>query len=230
MRTIGLLGGMSWESTTEYYSTINRRVQSTLGGVHSAPILLLSYDFAAIEELQAAGDWDAATHALIDGAQRLQSAGAEGMVICTNTMHLCAPAVQAAIDIPLIHIADATAAAVIDDGVTTVGLLGTRFTMEKEFYAGRLREEHALEVIVPGDDDRTVIHDIIYEELVKGVIRPQSRNAYQRVIADLQSRGADGIIYGCTEIELLVDESDASVPVYPTAALHAEAAAAFVLS
>lgn len=230
MRTIGLLGGMSWESTAEYYATINRRVQSELGGVHSAPILMQSYDFAEIEALQAADDWARATQTLVDGARRLEGAGADGIVICTNTMHICAPEVEAAIDIPLIHIADATASVVVERGVETVGLLGTRFTMEKDFYAGRLRSHFDLAVITPNDADRTIVHDVIYNDLVKGIIRPQARGEYRRIIGDLEERGAEGIIYGCTEIELLVDHTDASVPVFPTAVLHAEAAAAFVLS
>jgi len=230
MRTIGLLGGMSWESTAEYYSTINRRIQKERGGVHSAPILMLSYDFSEIEGLQARDAWDEASVLLADGAQRLETAGAEAVVICTNTMHLCAPAIESALSIPLIHIADATAQKVIAEDVATVGLLGTRFTMEQEFYAGRLASHHGLSVVTPPEADRTVVHDIIYQDLVKGIIRPEARREYQRIIRDLETSGADGIIYGCTEIELLVDATDASVPVFPTAAIHAEAAARFVLS
>lgn len=198
--------------------------------MHSAPIILLSYDFAEIEALQAEEAWDEAGTVLIDGARRLETAGAEAVVICTNTMHLCAPAIEAAINIPLIHIADATAHEVIAEDVATVGLLGTRFTMEQEFYAGRLASHHGLSVVTPPEADRTVVHDIIYQDLVKGIIRPEARLEYQRIIRDLETSGADGIIYGCTEIELLVDASDASVPVFPTAAIHAEAAARFVLS
>ncbi len=224
MRTIGLIGGMSWESSAEYYRIVNRETQRRLGGTHSAPIVLYSFDFAEIEALQEAGDWDSAAARLVAAARTLEAAGAELLVICTNTMHRLAPEVEAATAVPLLHIADATATAVRRDGVGTVGLLGTRYTMEEDFYRGRLAHRHGLEVLIPDDDDRTRVHDVIYHELVRGVVTDESRTAYEGVMERLVARGAQGIILGCTEIELLVDPARVDVPVYPTTRIHALAA------
>jgi aspartate racemase len=224
MKTIGLLGGLSWESSAEYYRIINQEAQRRLGGVHSAEILLWSFDFEAIKALQMADDWDAATARMVEAAQRLERGGAGCLVICSNTMHRMAPAVQAAIDIPLIHIADPTAAAIQADGLERIGLLGTRFTMEGEFYAGRLRQPFGLTPLVPDEPGRTTVHDIIYQELVRGIIRPESRQAYVQVIDGLAAAGAQGIILGCTEIGLLVKPGDHRLPLYDTTQLHALAA------
>lgn len=223
MKTIGLLGGMSWESSIEYERIINTEVRNRLGGVHSADLIVRSYDFAAIEELQAAGDWDAAGQLLAGDARRLEDAGADLIVLCTNTMHLVAPAIEAAIDVPFLHLADATAAAVIAKGVEMVALLGTRFTMEMDFYRERLAS-HGLEVVVPDGADRTVINDVIYDELVQGEIRDESRGRFLEIIDRLVARGAQGVIAGCTEIELLVSPDDVDIPYFPTTRLHARAA------
>ena len=223
MRRIGLLGGMSWESSIEYERLINEGVRARLGGTHSADLVIRSYDFAEIEALQAAGDWDAAGDLLAADARMLQGAGAEIIVLCTNTMHLLADRIERAIDVEFLHLGDATARAVIAAGVERVALLGTRYTMEHEFYRGRLAA-HGLEVLVPDADDRTVVHDVIYDELVRGVVRAASRRRYLDVIDWLVARGAGGVIAGCTEIELLVRADDLSVPYFPTTALHAAAA------
>jgi len=223
MKTIGLLGGMSWESSIEYERLINGEVRRRLGGVHSADLVIRSYDFADVERLQFAGDWDAAGALLAGDAMRLQRAGAALIVLCTNTMHRVAPAIEAAIDVPLLHIADATAGAVRAAGVTTPALLGTRFTMEHDFYRGRLAA-HGLEVLVPDEPDRTTVHDVIYDELVRGVISDASRAAYLDVIDRMVDRGAGGVIAGCTEIELLVGPGDVALPYFPTTRLHAFAA------
>lgn len=223
MRCIGLLGGMSWESSIEYERMINEGVRARLGGTHSADLVIRSYDFAAIEALQQAGRWDDAGRLLAADARKLQDAGAELIVLCTNTMHVCAPMVEAAVDVSFLHIADATARAVLEAGVATVALLGTRYTMEQDFYRARL-EQHGLRVSVPGEPDRTTIHDVIYEELVRGVVRPESKGAYLDVIGRLVDAGAGGVIAGCTEIELLVGPDDVGVPWFPTTRLHAEAA------
>lgn len=231
MRTIGLLGGMSWESTALYYRLLNEEVRDRLGGVHSAPCLLHSFDFAEVEALQAADDWDGATQLLVDAARGLQAAGAELLVLCTNTMHRVADELQAGVDVPLVHIADATAAAVRDAEVTTVGLLGTRYTMEGDFYAGRLRDRHDLEVVVPDADDRELVHRVIYEELVRGVVTDASRTSYLEVVDRLAARGAQGVVLGCTEIELLVppEAPDGALPRFPTTAIHARAAVELAL-
>lgn len=223
MRRIGLLGGMSWESSIEYERLINEGVRARLGGTHSADLVIRSYDFAEIEALQATGDWDAAGDLLAADARMLQGAGAEIVVLCTNTMHLLADRIERAIDVEFLHLGDATARAVIAAGVERVALLGTRYTMEHEFYRGRLAA-HGLEVLVPDGDDRTIVHDVIYDELVRGVVRAGSRRRYLDVIDRLVARGADGVIAGCTEIELLVRADDLSVPYFPTTALHAAAA------
>lgn len=225
MKTLGLIGGMSWESTVPYYRTINQTVKEQLGGLHSARLLLYSVDFAEIEKLQHAGDWDAAGAVLAEAARSLKAGGAQLLVICTNTMHKVADAVEAASGLPLLHIADATGDAIRARGITRIGLLGTRFTMEQDFYRRRLSEGHGLDVLVPEPDERDLVHRVIYDELCQGVIRDESRTQYRRVMDGLVARGAQGIILGCTEIGLLVGEDDASVPLFDTTALHARAAA-----
>ena len=229
MRTIGLLGGMSWESSSEYYRLLNETVRARLGGLHSAECVMYSVDFAAIEELQRRGDWSGAARRLAELAARLQAAGAQCLVLCTNTMHRLADDVQAAIDIPLLHIADATAERVKGRGLDTVGLLATRYTMQQAFYRGRLAERHGLNVIVPPEPDLTLVHDVIYDELCRGRVLETSREEYRRVIADLEAAGAQGVIYGCTEIGLLVGPDDASVPVFDTTRIHVEAAVDWAL-
>ena len=223
MRTIGLLGGMSWESSAEYYRLLNEGVRDRLGGLHSARLVLASVDFAQVEAMQVAGDWEAAGRLLADEARGVEAAGADLLLICTNTMHKVADQVQAAVGIPLLHLADATARAVQGAGIERVGLLGTAFTMEQDFYTGRL-SDHGLDVLVPDAPGRELVHRVIYDELCLGVVREESRQAYQRVVADLVERGARGVILGCTEIELLLGADDVDVPVFPTTALHVEAA------
>ncbi|MCG8910090.1 aspartate/glutamate racemase family protein [Pseudomonas sp. DP-17] len=225
MKTIGLIGGMSWESTIPYYRQINERIKERLGGLHSAKVALFSVDFHEIERLQHAGDWDAAGRVLADAARSLKAAGADFLVLCTNTMHKVAPAIEAAVDIPLLHIADPTAEAIRAAGVSTVGLLGTRFTMEQAFYKDRLVEKFGLQVLTPNETDRQVVHRIIYEELCLGQIHDESRQEYRRIIATLVEQGAEAVILGCTEISLLVGPQDASVPLFDTTALHALQAA-----
>lgn len=224
MKNIGLIGGMSWESSIEYYRIINQQVREALGGVHSARSVMVSVDFGEIEKLQAAGDWEAATRIMVQCAQEVEGAGADFILICTNTMHLMADEVQEAVAIPLLHIADATARAVKSAGLKTVGLLGTRFTMEKDFYRGRLESAHALGVLTPDEDGRALVHRVIYDELVQGKINEESREGYRSVIRDLMERGAEGIILGCTEIGLLVKPEDVPLPVFDTMEIHALAA------
>lgn len=228
MRTIGIIGGMSWESSLEYYRLINRGVRDRLGGMHSARILLLSVDFAGVAARQQAGDWPALTAQMIEAARALERGGAEGVLIATNTMHLMADAVADAIGVPLLHIGDAAARAVRAGGHTRIGLIGTAFTMEQPFYAERLAG-HGLEVIVPDADDRRTAHAIIYDELVQGRIEPASRDAYRGIIARLVARGAEAIVLGCTEIMLLVGDDDGAVPLFDTTMLHAQAAVAWAL-
>ncbi len=228
MKTIGVLGGMSWESSLEWYRLANERVRDRLGGHHSARILLDSLDFAEIEAMQARGDWKAAGNLLAGRAVALERAGAELLVLCTNTMHLVAEQIQDAVSIPFLHIVDVTAEAIRPSGVRTVGLLGTAFTMERPFYAERLAA-HGIRAIVPDAQERRVVHEVIYDELVHGVVREESRQRYQRIMDGLVARGAEGIILGCTEIELLIGEADAAVPVYPTTSLHVDAALAAAL-
>jgi aspartate racemase len=229
MRRIGLLGGMSWESTELYYRIINQEVRTRLGGFHSARIVMASVDFADVEAMQAAGDWGAAGELLADEARGLEAAGAECLVLCTNTMHKVADAIEGVVDIPLLHLADVTAAAVRGAGLDRVALLGTRFTMEQPFYADRLRS-HGVDVLVPEGDDLTLVHDVIYDELVLGVVRDESRAAYVDVVRRLVERGAGGVVLGCTEIELLIGPDDVDVPVFATTALHARAAVDFALA
>ena len=221
MKTIGLIGGMSWESTLPYYRLLNEGVKHRLGGLHSARVVLYSVDFHDIERLQHAGRWDEAGAMLASAARALQAAGADFLLLCTNTMHKVAPAIETAVTIPLLHIADPTAEAVKQAGIRTVGLLGTRFTMEEDFYRGRLAARHGLEVIIPDVADRDLVHRVIYEELCLGVTRDASRTAYRDVIGRLVAQGAQGIILGCTEIGLLVKPEDAPVPLFDTTLLHA---------
>lgn len=229
MRTIGLLGGMSWESTAEYYRVVNELVRERLGGLHSARCVIHSVDFAEIERMQAEERWEDAGALLAEAARSLEAAGAEVLVLCTNTMHRVADRITAATRVPLLHLADTTARAVRSRGLRQVGLLGTAFTMEQDFYQGRLAG-HGLAVSVPGREDRALVHRVIYDELCLGVVRPESREAYRRVIADLVAGGAEGIVLGCTEIELLVRPEDSPVPLFPTARLHAEAAVEWALA
>jgi aspartate racemase len=223
MRVIGMLGGMSWESSAEYYRLANELVRDRLGGTHSARCLLASVDFADIETLQQRGDWTEAGRQLAALAQGLQAGGAELLVLCTNTMHKVADEVQAAVSIPLLHLGDVTAQAVAQAGIATVGLLGTAYTMEQTFYRDRLAG-HGLSVLVPDADDRAEVHRIIYDELCLGVIREQSRTVYREIIGRLVGAGAQGIVLGCTEIELLIKSADSPVPVFPTTQLHVQAA------
>jgi aspartate racemase len=230
MKTIGLLGGMSWESSIEYYRIINQSVKRRLGGLHSAQCLMYSVDFAEIEALQHTGEWDALTQVMIDTVKHLQHGGADFLVICTNTMHRMAGEIENATGMPLLHIADAAAAAIKSQGLTRVGLLGTRFTMEGDFYRTRLEEQHNLQVLIPEDGSREIVHRIIYDELVKGEIKADSRRAYQQVIADLQAQGAQGVILGCTEIPLLIKQGDVAIPIFDTTTIHAEAAVDWALA
>lgn len=223
MQMIGVLGGMSWESSLDWYRLANEKVRQDLGGFHSAPILLDSLDFAEIEAMQASGDWEAAGALLAAHARGLEAAGAELVVLCTNTMHLVADRIIEAINVPFLHIADTTAEAIRSAGLTTVGLLGTAFTMEQTFYRDRLAQ-HGITAVIPNAEDRATVHGIIYDELVRGIVTEQSRQKYRDVIANLVADGAEGIILGCTEIELLITQQDAPVPVFPTTALHVEAA------
>jgi len=223
MLTIGLLGGMSWESSAHYYRLLNERVRERLGGLHSARCLMASVDFAEIAALQSTGRWAEAGQRLADLARGLEAAGADLMLICTNTMHLVADQVQAELTIPLIHIADVAAEAVRNTGLSTIGLLGTAFTMEQPFYRERL-EQHGLTVLVPDEDDRQLIHRVIFSELCVGVVSEESRQAYRAVIDRLIDQGAEGIVLGCTEIELLIEQTDSPVPVFPTTRLHVESA------
>ncbi len=224
MKTIGLIGGMSWESTIPYYRLINEGVKQRLGGLHSAKLILHSVDFDEIERLQRSGDWDSASALLTRSAQLLETAGAELLVLCTNTMHKVAPAIESAVSIPLLHIADATAEAAKSAGIRRVGLLGTRFTMEQDFYVGRLIDRHGLKVLTPTAPERDEVHRIIYDELCVGKILSASRESYRRIMSELARRGAQAIILGCTEISLLVGEEDSPVPLLDTTAIHAQSA------
>lgn len=230
MKTIGLIGGMSWESTIPYYRHLNEAVKTHLGGLHSAKLVLFSVDFHEIERLQQRGDWDQAGRLLANAAQALERAGAELLVLCTNTMHKVAPAIEQAVGIPLLHIADPTAAAIRAAGLDTVGLLGTRFTMEQAFYRERLEQRHGIRVLIPNEAQRQDVHRIIYEELCLGQVREESRQIYRRIIASLVAQGAQAVILGCTEIGLLVGAADASVPLFDTTSLHARQAAAWALA
>jgi aspartate racemase len=230
MKTIGMIGGMSWESSLEYYRLVNEGIKEKLGGLHSAKCVLVSVDFAEIELLQHAGRWDEATQAMLQAAQQVQAGGADFVLICTNTMHKMADEVQAGLRIPLLHIADATAAAVRTGGLQTIGLLGTRYTMEEDFYRGRLEKKHGLNVLIPETADRETVHRVIYDELVLGKIVPASKAAYLQIIDKLAARGAQGIILGCTEIGLLVRDGDCRLPLFDTTRLHAQAAVEYALA
>ncbi|MDY0339960.1 MAG: aspartate/glutamate racemase family protein [Coriobacteriia bacterium] len=230
MKTIGLIGGMSWESTVSYYRIVNETVRDTLGDLHSAKIVLYSVDFADVEKLQSSGSWDAAGDLLASAAVDLESAGAGLIVLCTNTMHKVAPAIESAVSIPILHIADPTAVAVKARGLTRVGLLATRFTMEQDFYRDRLAALHGIEVLIPDERDRLIVHRVIYEELCLGVVSDSSRDEYRAIIDRLVQAGAQAIILGCTEIGLLVGPADSTVPLFDTADLHARAAAYWATS
>jgi len=229
MKTIGLIGGMSWESSLEYYRIINEGIKTQLGGLHSAKCILFSVDFAEVEILQRDGNWAQAGRMMANAARSLQAGGADCVFLCTNTMHISTEEIEAAIQVPFIHIADATARVVKAAGITKIGLLGTRFTMEKEFYKGRLEEKFGLQVIIPEEKDREIIHRVIYDELVLGAIRSESRQQYTRIIEKMAGQGAQGIILGCTEIGLLVHQEDSPVPLFDTTRIHAEAAVQFAL-
>ena len=229
MRTLGLLGGMSWESTLLYYRLLNEGVKARMGGLRSAPLLLWSFDFGPVAERQAAGDWDALGRELGEAGRRLEAAGAEALLICTNTMHRLHAEVEEAAGVPAIHIADAAGAALRRAGCRHPALLGTRFTMEGAFYRGRLVERHGIEALVPDEPGRTLVHDVIYDELCRGIIQPRSKEGYLEVIERLRAEGADGVILGCTEITLLIGQSDTDLPVFDTTALHAEAGVDFVV-
>ncbi len=230
MKTIGLLGGMSWESTVGYYRAINMGIKSRLGGLHSAKIVLYSVDFDPIEKLQHKDDWPGTATILADAARNIEAGGADFLLICTNTMHKVAQQVEEAIQIPLLHIADATAEALLHDGIRTVGLLGTGFTMEEKFYKGRLHDKHGLNVVVPDPVDRTIVHDVIYQELCQGKISEHSRIEYLRIINTLAQKGAKAVILGCTEIGMLVKQEDTDIPLYDTTILHANKAVEYALS
>jgi aspartate racemase len=229
MKTIGLIGGMSWESSLEYYRIINETVKNKLGGFHSAKSLMYSVDFEEIEELQHQGKWQDATRIMIDAAQRVERGGADFVVICTNTMHLMAEDIESSIQIPLLHIVDVTAAKIKEMGHAIVGLLGTRFTMEQDFYRGRLKKKHGIDVLIPEEEERIAIHAILYDELCLGAIKDKSREKFKTIIANLESRGAEGIILGCTEIPLIVKKEDYKIFLYDTTDLHAQAAVNFAL-
>lgn len=229
MKTIGLLGGMSWESTVNYYRAINQGVKQALGGLHSAKIALYSVDFDPIEKLQHEGNWDEMAKILSEAAVGVQSAGADFLLICTNTMHKVAPQIEAAIDIPLLHIADAIAQASTQQTIQTVGLLGTAFTMEQDFYSGRLSENHGLTVLIPNDADRRIVHQVIYQELCLGKVEAKSKKEYLRIMDDLAGRGADAIILGCTEIGMLVQQTDTDIRLFDSTTIHAEKAVEYAL-
>jgi aspartate racemase len=229
MKIIGLIGGMSWESTLEYYRIVNETTKNRLGGFHSAKCLLYSVDFDEVEKLQHQGNWDELTRLMIDAAVRLEGAGADFLLICTNTMHRMADDVQAAIRIPILHIVDVTAESIRNNGETRVGLLGTKFTMEQDFYKGRLRDKHGIEVLIPEEGERQVVHDILYSELCLGEIKAKSKDKFKEIIQNLVDRGAQSVILGCTEIPLIVSQEDYNIPVYDTTALHAQAAVEYAL-
>lgn len=229
MKTIGLIGGMSWESTQLYYQQINEGIKQKLGGLHSAKVVLYSVDFAEVEYFQSHGQWDLAADHLAKAGMRLQAAGADFLVLCTNTMHKVAPQIEEKSNLPLLHIADTTGEQIIQSGITTIGLLGTAFTMEQAFYKDRLIDKFNLRVVTPNEADRKIVHDIIYNELCLGVISETSRTEYRRIMKSLVEQGAEGIILGCTEITLLVNDDDTSVPVFDTTAIHAQSAVKYAL-
>jgi aspartate racemase len=230
MKCIGLIGGLSWESTAVYYKLINELVRERLGGLHSADCVVYSFDFAEIERLQGSGQWAEATKRMVDAAQRLERAGADFLLICSNTMHKMADDVQTSIRIPLLHLADATAERIKARGLTRIGLLGTRFTMEEDFYRGRLIDKFGLEVSIPNEQERSIVNSVIYDELCRGIVNPESRRQYVDIMSNLVAAGAQGIILGCTEIGLLVSEKDCAVPLFDTTTIHARAAVEYALA
>ena len=230
MRTIGLLGGMSWESTVTYYQLINKGIKEELGGLHSAEIILSSVDFQVIEACQAQGDWQGAASILSKAALSVQAGGADFLLICTNTMHKVASAIKAEIDIPLLHIADATAQALVSQGISRVALLGTQFTMEQDFYKGRLTDVYDLDVVIPDSADRVIIHNIIYHELCIGKVLDSSKKEYLRIVDQMAAQGVEAVILGCTEIGLLIKQEDTAMPLFDTTKIHAHAAVAYALS
>lgn len=229
MKTIGLIGGMSWESSLEYYKLINEGIKRELGSMHSGKSIMYTVDFAEIENLQHHGEWEKLTATMIDISKRLEKAGSEGILICTNTMHLMADDIQKNIEIPIIHIADSTAEEMISKDIKKVGLLGTKFTMEKDFYKGRIQDKYGIEVIVPDEEDRKIIHDIIYQELVQGKFHPESKGKYIKIMKKLTEQGAEGVILACTEIPLLVKQEDFEFPIFDTTAIHVESGIKFML-
>ncbi|QKE33958.1 aspartate/glutamate racemase family protein [Vibrio fluvialis] len=230
MKTIGMIGGMSWESTLNYYKAINEGVKAELGGLNSAQICLYSVNFEPIEKLQHEGKWDETAQLLAQAAKSVEAGGADFLLICTNTMHKVAPEIEAQISIPILHIADATAKQLQQDGIERVGLLGTRFTMEQEFYKGRLQQQFGIDVLIPDAEQRQQVHRVIYEELCLGTIRPESRAQYVEIVEDLHRRGAQAVILGCTEIALLIQQHDTDVPLYDTTKIHAEQAVQLALT
>jgi len=230
MKTIGLIGGMSWESSLEYYRMINKLVKKELGEPHSAELIMYSVDFAEYEELQHQGNWDILTAKMIALAKKLEAAGADILLICTNTMHKMAADVEEKINIPLLHIADAAAEAIKAEKLNTVALLGTKFTMEEDFYKKRLKDEHGIKVIIPEEKDRDIVHNVIYNELISGVIKDESRENFKEIIEKLKNKGAEGVVLGCTEIPLLIKDKDSSIPVFDTSAIHAAKAVRFALN
>jgi len=224
LKSLGLIGGMSWESTAHYYARINQLVAQRLGGLHSARLILYSIDFDGLQKMQHAGDWQAAAQLLVEAARCLERAGAEGLVICANTMHKVAPEIEAAVKLPLIHIADATADAINQEGLRTLALLGTRFTMEQDFYRQRLEQRHGLRIIIPDEDERGMLHHIIFEELCKGEVRPESRETFLTIIARLSGLGAEGAILGCTEFTLFGAQENLGIPLFDTTEIHVRAA------
>jgi len=230
MKIIGMIGGMSWESTLEYYRILNEEVKNRLGGFHSAKCILYSVDFAEVEKLQHQNKWKEATDLMVEAARKVERGGAGFIIICTNTMHLMADDVQSSVKIPLVHIVDVTAEEIKKNKFSRIGLLGTRFTMEHNFYKNRLKERHGIEVIIPSEEERKIIHDILYNELCLGEIKNISKDKFKKIIENLVSQGAQGIILGCTEIPLLVDQKDYSIPLFDTTLIHSKAAVAFALS
>ena len=230
MKTIGLIGGMSWESSLEYYRLLNQITKRKLGETHSAELIMYSVDFARFEKMQHKGQWDKMETEMLEIARKLKAAGAELLLICTNTMHKLAPAIENQVEIELIHIADATGIEIINQNIDTVGLLGTNFTMTEDFYKARLKNKHNIDVIIPEKSQREIIHNIIYKELISGIIKKESLNKFQKIIKDLQQKGAEGVILGCTEIPLLVKEEDSSLPIFNTMEIHARMAIKLALS
>ena len=230
MKTIGLIGGMSWESSAVYYRLLNERVGRMLGGSHSCACIMDSVDFDHIERLQHEGKWDELCRIMSDKALKLEKAGAELILLCTNTMHVCEPAITENLKVPFLHISDATGEAIVSTGLNRVGLLGTRFTMEKDFYTKVLKDKYGIEVLLPDAEDRNIVHNCIYRELVRGQFLPSSRKEFQRIIDDLKERGAQGVILGCTEIPMLIRQKDSEIPVFDTTSLHVDAALRRALS